>query len=180
MAERDRARAVAEVGRAEDDLWLYDQRLKGYTVEQIASLAALPVEHGGLGKKISPVTVWRRVKGELGRRVELGDAKRDELRALELDRLDALQTEHLAQVARMRESIERAAQLETIDVHAEGILDKALGRLASVGESRRKLLGLDAPLEGAATVTVIDSTDIALAKLVEQAREADRKAAGIA
>jgi hypothetical protein len=180
MAERDQKRALAEVDRAEVDLWLYEQRLKGYTIGQIAAAAALPVEHGGLGKQMSEVTVWRRVKGELGRRVELGDAKRDELRALELDRLDAVHTALVAQSGRLMAGIERAEAVGVLDLHAEDALGKVFDRMRANGESRRKLLGLDAPLEVAATITTIDSTDIALAKLVEQAREADRKAAGLA
>lgn len=166
---------LAELGRHELDSWMYTQRLRGYTVDQIAKLAALPLANGGVNVSVSGATVWRRVREELNRRVKLSDGKRDQLRAIELDRLDGLMVAAMDMAGRNLE----ADEWGTVAPRAEKARLEAMAMVLRIGESRRKLLGLDAPLLAEVEVTTVDATDAAVMLLVEQVRDADRKAAGI-
>ena len=165
---------LAELGRADADLWIYSQRLKGYTVDQITALLALPADSGGLGLTIGSSTVYRRIQSELGRRVNLTDHKRDELRALELDRLDGLMLGALGLAGAYHD----ADEWGVVAARDEKIRLAAMQTVLRISESRRKLLGLDAPLQVEAEIVTVDATDAAVLALVEQVRQADRAAAG--
>jgi len=170
--EPSRYSELAELGRADADLWIYSQRLKGYTIDQITALIALPKTAGGLGLKIGSSTVYRRIQSELGRRVELSDFKRDELRALELDRLDGIMLGALELAGKSHDPDEWGV----VSPRDEKNRLVAMQTVLRISESRRKLLGLDAPLQVEAEVTTIDATDAAVLDLVEAVRAADRAA----
>lgn len=109
-----------------------------------------------------------------------------ELRALELDRLDAaldvairiMSEQHLAHSG--GKLIERVVDGQVVQVLDNGPVLAAIDRVVKIGESRRKLLGLDAPTRVDATVHEVTQQDLAVAELIRdaQAKQAiDRAAA---
>lgn len=127
---------------AEDQIRCYELRLTGMSIRAIAAETGLSVG-----------TVHSRIESEIAARV-LPVA--DEVRKMELDRLDRWLTKLDAQIQDDR-SVARNVEVAV-----------------KVAERRAKLLGIDAPEKIDATVYEVTQEDVALAELI---REEQAKAA---
>lgn len=125
---------------AEQQVRCYELLLAGKTYEQIAAEVSLSVG-----------TVYTRVQARLAQRVQ---PLADELRSIEVDRLD-------------RWLVKLDAQIQAGTAVARNV---EVG--VKVSERRSKLLGIDAPEKIEATVTEVTQEDLALAELVREAQAA--------
>ncbi len=132
--QREPNRAVI----AEEQIRCYELRLTGMSIERIAEATGIPRS-----------TVHDRIQAEIRARVT---PLADEVRKMELDRLDAW--------------------LAKLDAKIEKDPIRAIPVAVKVSESRRKLLGVDAPVQVEATVTEVTQEDLALAELVREAQMA--------
>lgn len=151
----------------------YELRLRGLTIRQIAERVG-----------IAPTTVHGDLRAEIKNRL---DPLKDQYLQYELDRLD-----HMQQAALLvLENPGTVVVVPVSDVDEEGkptvrmvnhvIVDDrkilgAIDRLVRISESRRKLVGLDAPVKVQADVQVTETTQEDL-ELQELLREAKAKAA---
>lgn len=129
---------LAVVG--EQEVRCYELRLAGKTFRQIA------VETG-----LAVATVHKRIEAHIAQRVQ---PLADELRAIEVDRLDRYLVALDAQIQEGR------AVARNVEVAVR------------VSERRAKLLGIDAPEKVEAIVTQVTQEDLALAELVREANAA--------
>ena len=166
----------------QEERWAYERRVDRMTYRAMADLAVRPEAEGGLGRPVSTATLVRRANAyRKGLMLEEAET-RDEYRARELEALDkqerALYT-FLDPVDRAETSKVAGALGLTIDelmqrkpafivMRADKVRIAALSQLRAVSESRRRLLGLDAPTESSVTLTTVDATDAALADLAAQ------------
>lgn len=149
--------------------WCYERRLERMTMRDIAELAAKHPDDGGLGHPISAQTVHRRVKHYHAQMLELESESRDEARGREIELLD--KTTRAA--ADLVDPVDRAATARAqararhlggdptdpslVILREDAVRLRALKLLVEVSDSRRKLLGLDAPAEHNVNVTVTDA-----------------------
>lgn len=168
-----------------EERWVYERWLEGYRYDEIIDRAKLPVAEGGLERTLSMATVSRRRHAYSDKIAADNDIAREEHRAAELDRLN--KQERLLRT--LLEPIDRAATYPmalalgiTVDeliatrprfivMREDGVKLAALREIRAVGAERRKLLGLDAPIE--THVTVTNATDQALAELERQLEQHD-------
>jgi len=167
---------------AKEERWAYERRVDAMTTRAMADLARQPIENGGLGREMSTTTLARRASAYRKSLILEESETRDQHRGLELERLDRQERalysflDPVDQAASNLVAIQLGMTLEQFTrarpallvMRADKIRIAALAQLRGVSESRRKLLGLDAPTESSLTVTTIDSTDAALADLAEQ------------
>lgn len=138
----------------------YELRLTGLSIRDIAGRLGIPAS-----------TVHVRITTALRERV---DPLVELYRAVELDRLDqlavkaweVLNADHVV-VSNGRVVLDPGTGQPMKD---DAPVLQAIDRLIRITESRRKLLGLDAPLRADLTVTPVDPTDIELARMIEEAR----------
>ena len=128
---------------AEQEIRCYELRLAGKSLDAIAKEV-----------KLSKGTVHNRIQAHIEQRVQ---PLADELRAIEVDRLDR----YLARLD---------AQIQ--DDEAAGRAARNIEVAVKVSERRAKLLGIDAPERVEATVTEVTQEDLALAELVREAQAA--------
>lgn len=161
--------------------WCYERRLERMTMRDIAELAARHPDEGGLGHSISAQTVHRRVKHYHAQMLELESESRDEARGREIELLD--KTSRAA--ADLVDPVDRAAtaklravaQARGTDPNDPGLVVlredavrlRALKLLVEVSDSRRKLLGLDAPTEHKLDITVTDAATAELNAMLAEA-----------
>lgn len=139
MANRGSAQRLAMEARAQKAL---DLRRMGFSYAQIA-------EQNGCDKK----TAWRDVMRCLRRIAAETDGKAEELRALELERLDDLEragrrvlTGHHFLLYRGRVVMDSDPKTgAAFRMTDDGPVLAAIAKLLAISESRRRLLGLDAP-----------------------------------
>ena len=152
--------------------WCYERRLDRMTVRDIADISAAE-----LGYPLSHSTVARRIRHYHATMLELEGETRDEARARELELLDkAARTvasladpiDHVA-TAKARAVAEYARQHDPdykgpmpdspmLVVLTDPVVRlRAMQELVRQSESRRKLLGTDAPTEHKVDVTVTDA-----------------------
>jgi hypothetical protein len=128
--------------------------------------AGLSYRQIGAQLGISPANAHKRVTRTLDRtRREPGDA----LRELELERLDRLQVE-ATEVLAANHVVIQAGKVVVDDDTGRPFTDHgptlaAIRTLVQVQESRRKLLGLDAPVRVDAKVFTVDQMDARIAEL---------------
>lgn len=153
--------------------WAYERRLDHLSYHEIRLLSSAPVERGGLGYDISEHRLKGLVTGYRERMAEVEAEELDEHRARELADLDRV---HRSLVSLIEDPVDRAASApvaaafgyRTVDeliANAPGSVimreDKtrlaALAQLRAVGESRRKLLGIDAPQQIKADIVMHDA-----------------------
>lgn len=125
---------------AEQQEHCYDRRLAGWTLQAIADETGLAIG-----------TVHKRIQARIEARVQ---PKADELRAVEVDRLDRY-------LKRLDEQIEQGYAIARNTEVA-----------VRVSERRARLLGIDAPQQVEATVVQVTQEDLALAELVREAQAA--------
>lgn len=153
---------LADKSRAALERYVYRAHaVDKMTFIQITDHINAPVEDGGLGKAISQSGVYRIYRVALAERIsQIGT--QEELRAGEIDHLDALIQEALTMVGHIY-----------VDEHGKRHLRAESNRLAAIntvarlGERKAKLLGTDAPIEIRAEVVHFDNADLELAKLLE-------------
>eukprot|EP00918_Siedleckia_nematoides_P107127 GHVU01233574.1.p2 GENE.GHVU01233574.1~~GHVU01233574.1.p2 ORF type:complete len:186 (+),score=40.33 GHVU01233574.1:527-1084(+) len=127
---------------AEEQRLCWDLRLRGRSIRQIAA-------ETGLTKS----TVERRLRSEFEEYRQDSAAMREQYIALELERLDAAQQVVVAvlEANHMLVSDGRVVTVDGSPLPDSGPVLAAVRELRMISESRRKLLGLDAPAK--ATVT---------------------------
>lgn len=143
--------------------WAYDRRLEHLSYREMRSLANRPPEHGGLGYDLSEQALKALVDGYVERMRETLEESREQQIARELADLDKqhralvmmLGGNDAAATAKLQSTLAATLELTLADVQAtypdlvvprdDKVILAALAQLRQVGESRRKLLGLDAP-----------------------------------
>lgn len=173
---------LADVHTAQEERWAYERRVDRLTYRAMADLAKQAPEDGGLGRELSTATLVRRANAYRKSLMLEEDETRDQHRGRELESLDrqerALYT-FLDPVDREATNLKAIALGMSVDellvsrpLHAVLRDDKvriaALAQLRAVSESRRRLLGTDAPAEAHLAVTTTTATDEALADLAAQ------------
>jgi hypothetical protein len=169
--------------------WCYERRLERLTVRAIADLSGLHPDDGGLGQPMSHATVARRIRHYHATMLELEGETRDEARARELELLDRA----ARYTVDLTDPIDRAATAKANAV-AHWMIDndpdyrgprpgdprlvvladpavrlRALAEVRAQSESRRKLLGTDAPTESRIDVTVTDAATAELNAMLAEA-----------
>jgi hypothetical protein len=163
---------------------VFDLKLSGHSFRTIDTLSQAPDGPTG-GHRVSATTAKELVREEVARRI---DPKVDEWRAFELGRLDAalVRLDGLEAAARQvleREHITvnngRIIVLDDAPLPDDGPVLAAIDRLIKVedarqrnSESRRKLLGLDAPAKYDAQVTEVTQQDLELQEMIRDAQAA--------
>lgn len=177
-----RTRGASGVPRADQQIQAYELRLAGKTLRQIGEV--MGIHH---------TTVIKLLRDEISNR---RDPLQDQYIQYELDRLDHMQQAVLAVldnpgrtvlVAEWQgeyETNEDGERFRKLDMVPVLIVDdkKILGavdRLVRISESRRKLVGLDAPVKVQGDLTVTETTQEDL-ELQELLREAKARAAASA
>lgn len=123
--------------------WAFARRLEHKSYHQMRELASRPESAGGLGRDVSEHTLRKLVEAYRDRMAEVEVVNLAEHRERELHDLD------LAQQL-CRAAMAKAAEDGRIDVSATALF-------AKLGESRRKLLGLDMPVESRVEVVHHDA-----------------------
>jgi hypothetical protein len=164
--------------------WLYERRIERMTYRDLSDLSALPVAEGGLGYRLSIATISRRIKAARKELAELEAESRDEYRARELEGMDKRERALYKLLDRVdREAtiiVARSLGYTTIDELAahspaavvlrdERIVLGAMQQIERVAAERRKLLGLDAPVEAKLDVTHHDAVNDELSKMLAEA-----------
>lgn len=168
--------------------WAYERRhVDCLSYHVIADLSGAPVAEGGVGRSMTMKTVRKRVSDYRDTlAVGVDDETREEQRAAGLADLNLRQRAFTALLSRVDEAatLQRAFAMNTTGaVLAEQRPDllvprdekmqmRALENLRMIGESRRRLLGTDAPVRVDADVTMRDGVlDDLNAALVALGRE---------
>jgi hypothetical protein len=193
MTEHVRYPELVAVQVEEEQQWCYARRMEHIGPRRIAELSPLPLERGGIGRRLSAATVRKRIDDYVAEHHAEHVDQRDMLIAQELEDLDAQYRE----TQRMTEMIDRVATAlnsyaltghammpdealrdapETVVRRDERTILAAMAQLRQIGERRAKLLGLDAVTKTQVDVTVKDQASAELeAMLVEAGIErADR------
>jgi hypothetical protein len=186
MAQHDKrtTAAMAELDHDAQTTWIYQHRLQYRTTADIAAMTGRPAIRdeqgrfsldGGLGKRMSASTVRRRVLEAAKAHTEELAELVPEYRAVSLARLDQISAAATAQLAR---ALQRCGYVYThniewgqvvLDDKAEAVVTNALRTLANIEEQRRKMLGLDAPVEVNVTVEHYDAEALELQAMLDAA-----------
>lgn len=165
--------------------WAYERRHgERLSYQAIADLSGAPVAEGGLGKSMAIGTVRKRVSAYRDTlAVAVDDETRAEQRAAELADLNLQQRAFTALLSRVDEAatMQRAFAMNTtvaalaeqrpdlLVLRPEALTVRALENLRMIGESRRRLMGTDAPTRIEADLTnrdgALDDLNAALVAL---------------
>lgn len=176
--------AMAELDHDAITTWIYQHRLQYRTTGDIAAMTGRPAIRddqgrfsldGGIGKRMSRSTVQRRILEAAKVHTEELAELVPEYRAISLDRIDQLSAAATAQLAR---ALQRCGYVYaqgmdwgavTLDDKAEAIVTNALRTLAGLEQDRRKMLGLDAPIEVNVNVEHYDAEALELQAMLDDA-----------
>lgn len=186
MTEHARYPELVAVQVEQEQQWCYARRMEHIGPRRIAELSPLPLEQGGIGRRLSAAQVRKRIDDYVAaHRAEHID-QRDMLIAQELEDLDAQYRE----TQRMTETIDRVATAlasyaltghammpdealrdapETVVRRDERTILAAMAQLRQIGERRAKLLGLDAATKSQVDVTVKDAASAELEAMLAEA-----------
>ena len=168
--KRPRSDELLALRTLNEQRWAYDRRMEHLSYRSMRQLVgqAPPV---GLGYDLSEHALKGLVNGYRDRMSEVHAIDLDEHRERELEDLDLAQRRAEGIVQLAAAALKRAAELEALDVHAAKALLDANRQLIGAGESRRKLLGLDAPTQAKVEVVhhdgVVEELNAMLARLGE-------------
>ena len=177
MGKRPRFSDVDDVRLQREQQWAYERHLEHLSYRQMRALCIQEPSGGGLGYDLSEHALAGLVRGYLDRMKPTLEADRETYLARELADLDALQTDYLALAQAAKHALRSAATDGALDHGAAKLLLDANARMEAAGAQRRKLLGLDAPIEAKVDVTHHDGVAEELAAmLAENDRPARRKA----
>lgn len=168
MSNEGTGRTLAE--SLKEARWAYDLRAERLSYQAISDLSVAAPEDGGVGRYLNMKTVRRRVKDYLDTLSVADDETREEQRARELSDLDSQQRAFVAMLGRVDEAatLQRAFAMNTtvgtlrdsrpdlVVLRDERLIMRALENLRSVSESRRRLLGTDAPARAEVEVVARD------------------------
>lgn len=147
---------------AEEAVRCFELRLDGLTFSAIGAEVGLAVS-----------TVHARIEAHIAERV---NPLADELRAIELDRLDRAIVRVFEVLAKTHVVVQNGKVVTGAD--GRPLVDdmpalQAIDRLIRISERRCKMLGLDAPTPLKADVTLhqVDPRDLELMQLIEAAKE---------
>jgi len=173
---------LVDVAIAQEERWAYERRVERLTYRAMADLSRQAVAQGGLGRELSTATLVRRANSYRKSLMLDESETRDQHRGRELEALDrqeralysfldpvdqAASTAIARQLGMSLDELTRVRPAMLV-MREDKVRIAALSQLRGVSESRRRLLGLDAPTESSLTVTTVDSTDAALADLAAQ------------
>lgn len=171
----------------EEERWAYERRVHDrMTFRDMSELTARPKSEGGLGRLLSAATLTRRARDFRTWYVKLEEETREELRSREVEGMDVRQRAHMTMVSRIdrdatmleaRKLMGRSMTIEDILTECpevvvlrdERIILAALQGIERVASERRRLLGLDAPVEFNANVSVHDAATEDLAAALAEA-----------
>lgn len=186
MTEHVRYPELVAVQVEEEQQWCYARRMEHIGPRRIAELSMLPLEQGGIGRRLSAATVRKRIDDYVAAHHAEHVDQRDMLIAQELEDLDTQYRETL----RMTETIDRVATAlnsyaltghammpdealrdapETVVRRDERTILAAMAQLRQIGERRAKLLGLDAATKSQVDVTVKDAASAELEAMLAEA-----------
>lgn len=155
MTARKRGRSIVDMRR---DTEFAELRAKGLSYPKIAELrqCAVSTAYASVQRAIRAVPVEAVT----------------ELRQIECDRLDAIIAK-LWDIVESRHPVFYQGKMirNTVD---DGPVIQALAQIRVTAESKRRLLGLDAPARQTITVITEDAVDAELRRLEEQLAERDR------
>lgn len=154
-----RAKADTDAQRSEERRQAYDLRLRGRTIRQIADDMA-----------ISTGKVQHLLREEIKLRE---DPLREQLIQFELDRLDGYQQACMWVLDNPGTPV--LAMGPDGEMHTHVIVDDrkilgAIDRLVRISESRRKLLGMDAPVKTQVDIVETTQEDLELQELLREAK----------
>lgn len=183
MADYDQQRAVAGAHDHLVNQWLFQQRLRGLSLEQIQGLARQdgPVVtpsgwydiDAGIGRRMDGSTISRRIKAVTTEHHERNLDAAADLRAFAAAKLDALEVDLHRQRQRALDRCIVAVAIGGFDVRAEAQVLKTDLALVRLEERRAKMLGYDMPtqVEHSGQVEVVDAASAELAALIEDAAQ---------
>lgn len=157
MSKRPKAddrQALLEARVVAEQEWAHARWLEHRSYRQMRTMAALPVEEGGLGYDLSLDSLRGLVAGYRATHGEQTMTKAEYIER-ELHDLDVAQQLALA-------SMQRAAEIGALDAGAVKLY-------AELGAQRRKLLGLDAPIEAKVDVVHRDAVTEELNDMLKRA-----------
>lgn len=166
---------VTDVAALREQRWVYERRVERMSYAEIRDLAALPASEGGIGRDLAASTLKQRFRDYVAAMREVETESIDEHRGRELANLDSQERSLKAQTGRVdveatllraRVSTGRSMTYdevvtdapEAIVLRDERVVVAAAAGLLRVGEARRKLLGLDAPVQTHLEVTHREAT----------------------
>lgn len=153
---------------AEEQRRCWELRLRGMSLRQIAAVTGL-----------SKSTVENRLRGEFEEYRQDSAAMREQYIAMELERLDAAQQVVIGilEANHLLVADGRVVRVDGAPLPDAGPVLAAIREFRQISESRRKLLGLDAPAKATVTHANAD-VDAAVQELArEMALRADREGA---
>lgn len=185
MAKRPKFSDVDDVRLQREQAWAYERHLEHLSYRAMRARCILPPSEGGLGYDLSEHALSGLVRGYIDRMRETLTEQRDAYVARELADLDEQQRALTAVLARNIDTAETTkiaaalgygSALELLNEQPAlavplpaGDLVRILAALRAVGESRRKLLGLDAPVEAKVDVTHRDGVTEELSRMLAEA-----------
>lgn len=158
MTKKAKRNELIAVKVLHEQRWAFEQRLAHLSYHDMRLKASKPAASGGLGYDVSEHRLKGLVAGYRERMAEVEAVELEEHRERELNDLDVVQ--RLA-FASMRKAAEHP-EFPSLDKDAAALYLKT-------GESRRKLLGLDAPQQVKAEVVVKDAVTEELNAMLERA-----------
>lgn len=176
MTPKARLSELIAVQTLREQRWAFDARRAHLSYREMRTLANRPEREGGLGYDLSEHALKRLVDGYRERMTEVEAINIDEHRERELADLDLVQREAAATIRATNAAIDRAAEIGALDVHATKLKLGAIDRYRVVGESRRKLLGIDAPQQIKADVVVRDALTEELNEMLARQHTGKRRA----
>lgn len=185
MTKRPKYRDLTAVKLEREQAWAYERHLEHLSYRDMRRLVSLPPSEGGLGYDLSEHALAGLVRGYIDTMRDTLSEQRDAYVAREIADLDRQQRALESVLARNVDAAETAKVAAALGYDSAVALLKAqpdlvvplpasdvvrvLAALRAVGESRRKLLGLDAPIEAKVDVTHRDAVAEELSKLLAEA-----------
>lgn len=165
-----------------EERWCYERHVDDRLgIRVIAELAARPVDEGGLGYPLSFPIVSRRWRAYRAKLMEVESDKREDRVHTELETLAMLDRAALSMLGPIDEAATAKARARAqhagadvtdpglVILRDETVRARAITELRRNSESRRRLLGDDAPTTVNANVTVTDAATAELNAMLEEA-----------
>lgn len=173
---------VVSVRVEREERWCYERHVDdGLSIRHIADLATKPVDEGGLGYPMSTATVSRRWSAYRAKLAELVQDTRAERVQVSLDKMADRERRTLELAGPVDEAATAKARAraqygggdpnnpDLLVLRDDATRLKALAELRRIDESRRKLLGDDAPTTINANVTTTDAATAELNAMLAEA-----------
>lgn len=160
MTERDTSSELVSLRVLREQRWVYEHRMQRRTWHDIVKMTAWPVDKGGLGYPLGVGTLRALHRTYIAEALEAEERTRDEHvhnAVLELDHMQRLVEGAFADYTERKRQHGEPVSVSTVITVTSQVL--------RIHESRRRLLGLDAPTKVDATVTVERDLDAELAAL---------------